>query len=37
LLDRQMPWLTFDAIEFIESRLRKGMRVFECGIGSQDL
>jgi hypothetical protein len=37
LLDKQMPWLTFDAIEFIESRLWEGMQVFEYGSGGSTL
>jgi hypothetical protein len=37
LLYEPSPWLAFDAIEFIKSRLRNGMRVFEYGSGGSTL
>lgn len=37
LLEMPLPWLTFDAIEFLTPRLRQGMRVFEYGSGGSSL
>jgi hypothetical protein len=36
-VDDQMPWLTFGSIEFIKSRLRPDMVVFEYGSGGSTL
>lgn len=36
-LDTPMPWLTFDAIEALRPRLRRGMDVFEFGSGGSTL
>ena len=37
LLNAQLPWLSFDAIEYLTPRLREGMRVFEYGSGGSTL
>ncbi len=37
LLDAPLPWLTFDAIDFIRARLDKNSRVFEYGSGGSTL
>lgn len=36
-LDEAQPWLTFGAIDFLESRLDKSMRVFEYGCGGSTI
>lgn len=36
-LDHPLPWLAFDAIDFILPRLRPGMRIFEYGSGGSTL
>ena len=37
LFNTPSPWLVFDAIDYIESRLFKGMNVFEYGSGGSTL
>lgn len=37
LLDKPSPWLTFDAIEFLNGRIKREMRVFEYGSGGSTL
>jgi SAM-dependent methyltransferase len=37
LLDEPSPWITFDAIDFINSRIRTGMTIFEYGSGGSTL
>ncbi|MCI0621946.1 MAG: hypothetical protein L0387_09790 [Acidobacteria bacterium] len=37
LLNQPSPWLTFDAIQFLEGHLRRDMRIFEYGSGGSTL
>lgn len=37
LLDHAIPWITFDATDFLKANLRKGLRVFEYGSGASTL
>lgn len=37
LLDHAIPWLTFDAVNFLREHLSPGVRVFEYGSGSSTL
>ena len=37
LIRKPLPWMTFDAIDFIGSRLRRGCKVFEYGSGGSTL
>ncbi|MGB2866978.1 MAG: hypothetical protein WBD36_00885 [Bacteroidota bacterium] len=37
LLKKPMPWMTFDAIDFIANRLQNGCRIFEYGSGGSTL
>jgi hypothetical protein len=37
LLDHAIPWITYDATEFLKANLSKGIRVFEYGSGASTL
>jgi len=37
LLEQRIPWLTFDAIDFLKNRTSVGCKVFEYGSGSSTL
>jgi hypothetical protein len=37
LLDERLPWITFDAIRFLQTQVKPGIRVFEYGSGGSTL
>src|SRR5258708_33202726 len=37
LLKHALPWLTFDAVHYLENHIKQGSRVFEYGSGSSTL
>lgn len=37
LLNKPLPWLSFEAIEYIQPRVKEGMKVFEYGSGGSTL